>query len=70
MENDNIEYTQSEAERIMDEYIKVFNQEPPLPIMGNYGVILDIMQDAIIRKQPLTIDEVMKEFEKIKFDQA
>jgi len=58
------------ANKIIEEYEGLFGQLPTLPIMGNYGSILDIMQDAIIRKQPLTHDEVMEAFEGIPLDQG
>ena len=53
----------AEPSKIIKEYEELFGDLPQLPIMGNLGTILDIMEEAIIRKKPLTVKEVMEAFE-------
>lgn len=48
---------------ILEKYRETFGQLPVLPIMGNYGSIINEMEEAIIRKSPLTDDEVWTLFE-------
>lgn len=48
---------------ILEKYRETFGCLPTLPIMGNYGSIINEMKEAIIRKSPLTDDEVWSLFE-------
>lgn len=48
---------------ILEKYRETFGQLPTLPIMGNYGSIINEMEEALIRKSPLTDDEVWALFE-------
>jgi len=59
-----------DAEEIMQSYEELFGELPQLPIMGNYGSILIQMQEAIIRKQPLTPEEIAEAFEGRALDQG
>jgi len=59
-----------EASKIIQEYEELFGELPHLPIMGNYGSILSEMHEAIIRKKPLTDDEVIELFADIPVDQG
>lgn len=43
-------------------YQEKFKELPNLPIMGSYGQILDLMEDAIKRGKPLTNEEIQKGF--------
>ena len=47
-----------EIEKIMSDYIKEFGSLPALPVMVNYSVIKDLMEDAIISKQPVSQSEI------------
>lgn len=50
-------------EQIFDDYLKAFNEPPMLPQMANYTMILNLMEDAIIRNKPLTSEEIMVELD-------
>jgi len=55
---------------ILEKYRETFGQLPVLPIMGNYGSIINEMEEAIIRKSPLTPDEVWELFKGEEIDLA
>ena len=47
-----------EIEKIMSDYIKEFGTLPQLPVMVSYQIIADLMEDAIISKQPVNQSEI------------
>lgn len=51
-------YTQEQIENLTTEYLKVFGELPKLPIMVAYGIIADLMEDAVISKKPLSQEDI------------
>ena len=45
-------------EKILEKYIEVFGELPRMPIMVNYKIIQDLMEDAIISKIPVSQDDI------------
>lgn len=50
-------------EKLIDDYLKLFGEPPFLPQMASYEMFSDLIKEAIIRKEPLTPDEIMEELE-------
>ena len=48
-----------------EEYLKTFGELPKIPIMCSMSHIKDLMEEAIIRKKPLTQEEINEAFEDI-----
>ena len=60
----------TEVNRVLEEYEKLFHETPRIPMMASYSVILSDMKEAIIRKKPLTLEESMEAYEGIPNDQG
>lgn len=52
-------------EKILDSYLKEFGELPILPKAVDYNLILDLMEDAVISKQPVTNDDIVKRLNEI-----
>lgn len=61
---------ESEVKKIIEEYEQIFGDLPHIPLMANYAPIAMEMKEAIIRKKPLTDDELIELFEDIPVDQG
>lgn len=46
-------------------YLEVFGELPKMPVLVNYSLIADLMQDAIISKIPVSQEEINKRFEEM-----
>lgn len=53
-----INTTTMEIEQLTTQYLEVFGELPKLPIMVSYRIIADLMEDAIISKQPVSQSEI------------
>lgn len=43
---------------ILEQYLKKFKELPELPVMADFGMIYDLMEEAIKRNSPLTQEEI------------
>ena len=55
-------YTPEEAERIEERYLEKFGDLPPTPICFSRFAILDLMEKAIERGEPLKWEEYENRF--------
>lgn len=48
-----------------EKYLKTFGELPKIPIMCSMSRIKELMEEAIIRKEPLTQEEINEAFKDI-----
>lgn len=59
-----------DIDKLLEEYERLFGTEPRIPIMASYSVIEQEIKEAIIRKQPLTPEEIEEAYRGIPCDQG
>lgn len=52
-------------EEITREYLKAFGELPPMPQTVSMLIIVDMMEDAILAKTPLTQQDIWERIEEI-----
>ena len=54
--------------KILEDYEDEFGSLPSIPKGGSYSTIADLMEDALISKQPVSVDDVLEAFKNVKCD--
>lgn len=54
--------------KILEDYEDAFGELPPIPKGGSYSTIADLMEDALISKKPVSVDDVLEAFKNVKCD--
>lgn len=62
MRNKMLPYSPEQREKIENDYIEKFGKLPPTPICFSTSPILDLMEEAIKRGEPLKWEEYEKRF--------
>lgn len=52
-------------DKIIEEYAKTFGELPTLPKCAGYNLILDLMEDAVVSKKPVTFEQVVERLREI-----
>ena len=58
----------AEFNQVLEDYEDMFGVLPPIPKGGSYSTIVDLMEDALISKQPVKVEDVLEAFEDVKCD--
>ena len=58
----------NDFQKILEDYEDMFGELPPIPKCGSYSTIADLMEDAILAKQPVKIEDVLEAFKDIDCD--
>lgn len=54
--------------KILEDYEDMFGELPPIPKCGSYSTIVDLMEEAMIAKKPLTWEDIIDSFDDVKCD--
>lgn len=60
--------TMEKFNQILSDYEEMFGTLPPIPKCGSYSTIADLMEDALIAKQPVKVEDILEAFENVKCD--
>ena len=47
----------NELDILLEQYFRLFQEYPPLPICASYDMIQDLIEDAVVSKKPITPEE-------------
>lgn len=58
----------NDFQKILEDYEDMFGELPAIPKCGSYSTIADLMEDAILAKQPVKIEDVLEAFKDVEHD--
>lgn len=54
--------------QILEDYEDMFGVLPAIPKGGSYSTIADLMEDSLISKQPVKVEDILEAFRDVKCD--
>ena len=60
--------TMNEFNQILEDYEELFGELPPIPKGGSFSTIADLMQDALISRRPVSVDDILDAFKDVVAD--
>ena len=58
----------NDFQKILEDYEDMFGELPAIPKCGSYSTIADLMEDALLSKQPVKVEDVLEAFKNIESD--